>query len=511
MSEIKQREKVKGTIKTLDKGRIATDKAKSNIVSIKERGENSYGNTNENSANEYAVNRLSAGGKLAVYNSGKIKTRGNEAVRDTKDNFIRTKNKIKTIKDKLTEKKNIKEVKKKIKTSKKVVKDAPKVARQTIKKTERAKMLAIKTAKTTYRGIKAAFKITVSTVKEIIAGTKALISLLLAGGWVAIIVIIIICLIGLICTSWLGIFFSSESTGTIPMSSVVKEINKEMADKIVEIQNNNPHDDYKIESDRAEWKDVLAIYTAKVTKGNNSADVITMDDKKKQELKKIFWDMNNISYEIKDENSDTSYEISFDTSKDKMTKKVLYIKITHKSVEEMMNMYFFNQMQKEQVKTSLSDEYASMWSSAIYGTPVGSPDIVQIALSQVGNVGGEPYWRWYGFNERVEWCAVFVSWVANQSGYLQAGIIPKFSGCQTGIDWFKAMGQWQEKGYTPKEGDIIFFDWEVDGKVNHVGIVEKVENGKVYTVEGNSTDDTCKQKEYSINSKVIFGYGTPAY
>lgn len=511
MSEIKKREKIKGTIKTLDKGKIITDKTKANIVSIKERGENSYGNTNENNANEYAINRLNTGSKLVAYNSNKIKTKGNEAVRDTKDNFIRTKHKNKNIKSKLTEKKKIKEVKSKIKTSKKVVKYAPKFARQTIKKTERAKKLAIKTAKNTYRGIKAGFKITVSTVKGIIAGTKALISLLLAGGWVAILVIIIICLIGLICTSWLGIFFSSESTGTIPMSSVVKEINKEMADKIVEIQNNNPHDDYKIESDRAEWKDVLSIYTAKITKGNNSADVITMDDKKKQELKKIFWDMNNVSYEIKDENNDTSYEISFDTSKDKMTKKVLYIKITHKSVEEMMNMYFFNQMQKDQVKTSLSDEYASMWSSAIYGTPVGSPDIVQIALSQVGNVGGEPYWRWYGFNERVEWCAVFVSWVANQSGYLQAGVIPKFSGCQTGIDWFKAMGQWQEKGYTPKTGDIIFFDWEVDGKVNHVGIVEKVENGKVYTIEGNSTDDTCRQKEYSINSKVIFGYGIPAY
>ena len=221
--------------------------------------------------------------------------------------------------------------------------------------------------------------------------------------------------------------------------------------------------------------------------------------------------MNTISYEVKDENNNTSYEISFDNPQDKITKKVLYIKITHKTVDEMMNMYFFNPMQKEQIKNALSDEYASMWSSVIYGTPVGSPDMVQIALSQVGNVGGEPYWRWYGFKERVEWCAVFVSWVANQSGYLQAGVIPKFSGCQTGIDWFKAMGEWQEKGYTPKEGDIIFFDWEVDGKVNHVGIVEKVENGKVYTVEGNSTDDTCRQKEYSINSKVIFGYGTPAY
>ena len=512
MAEIKQREKVKGTIKTLDKGKIATEKAKASLVGIKERGENSYNNTNENNANEYAVNRLNAGGKYAVYNSNKIKTKGNKAVRDTKDNFIKTKNKVKTIKSKLTEKKKIKEVKNKIKTSKNIVKDTPRVAKQTIKTTERVKQLAVKTAKTTYNGVKAVFKATVSAVKGIIAGTKALISLLLAGGWIAIIIIVIICLIGLICTSWMGIFFSSESTGTTTMSSVVKEINKEMADKIVEIQNNNPHDDYKLESDRAEWKEVLAIYTAKITKGNNSADVITMDDKKKQELKKIFWDMNVISYEIKDENNDTSYEISFDNSQDnKMTKKVLYIKITHKTVDEMMRKYFFNMMQQEQVKNSLSDEYASMWSSVIYGTPVGSPAMVQIALSQVGNVGGEPYWRWYGFNARVEWCAVFVSWVASQSGYLQAGVIPKFSGCQTGVDWFKAMGEWQEKGYTPSAGDIIFFDWEVDGKVNHVGIVEKVENGKVYTVEGNSTDDTCRQKEYSINSKFIFGYGTPAY
>ena len=511
MSEIKQREKVKGTIKAIDKGKIAVEKAKSNIVGIKEKSENSYGNTNENNANEYAVNRLSAGGKFAVYNSNKIKTKGNEAVRDTKNNFIKTKNTIKTIKSKLTEKKKIKEVKSKIKTSKKVVKDTAKVTKQTVKTTEKARRLAVKTVKTTYNGIKAVFKATVSTVKGIIAGTKALISLLLAGGWIAVIIIIIICLIGLICTSWMGIFFSSESTGTVPMSSVVKEINKEMADKIVEIQNNNPHDDYKIESDRAEWKDVLAIYTAKITKGNNSADVITMDEKKKQELKKIFWDMNIISYEVKDENNDTSYEISLDNSQDKMTKKVLYIKITHKTVDEMMNMYFFNSMQKDQIKNSLSDEYASMWSSVIYGTPVGSPDMVQIALSQVGNVGGEPYWRWYGFNSRVEWCAVFFRWVANPSGYLQSCIIPQFSGFPTRIDWFQATGEWQEKGYTPKAGDIIFFDWEVDGKVNHVGIVEKVENGKVYTVEGNSTDDTCRQKEYALNSKVIFGYGTPAY
>ena len=194
-----------------------------------------------------------------------------------------------------------------------------------------------------------------------------------------------------------------------------------------------------------------------------------------------------------------------------LTKKVLYINITSKSLEEMMNLYNFTPMQRQQVNDLLSDDYSMMWSSVIFGTPVGSPDMVQIALSQVGNVGGQPYWSWYGFNSRVEWCAIFVSWVANESGYLDAGIIPKFSGCQNGINWFKAMGQWQESSYTPKSGDIIFFDWEVDGTVSHVGIVEKVENGRVYTVEGNSTNDTCRQKDYSLSSNVIFGYGTPQY
>lgn len=384
MAEIKQREKVKGTIKTLDKGKIATEKAKSSLVGIKERGENSYDNTNENNANEYAVNRLNAGGKYAVYNSNKIKTKGNNAVRDTKDNFIKTKNKVKTIKSKLTEKKKIKEVKNKIKTSKNIVKDTPKVAKQTIKTTERAKQLAIKTAKTTYNGVKAVFKATVSAVKGIIAGTKALISLLLAGGWIAIIIVVIICLIGLICTSWMGIFFSSESTRTTTMSSVIKEINKEMADKIVEIQNNNPHDDYKIESNQAEWKDVLAIYTVKITKGNNIADVITMDNKKKQELKKIFWDMNSLNYEIKTEKheqdtigtlidnnlklSENSDFTTLPSNSNTEETTILYIYINSKSIDYMKNKYNFSSEQEKQLEEITSDEFNNLWSAVIYGT-----------------------------------------------------------------------------------------------------------------------------------------------
>lgn len=60
-------------------------------------------------------------------------------------------------------------------------------------------------------------------------------------------------------------------------------------------------------------------------------------------------------------------------------------------------------------------------------------------------------------------------------------------------------------------GDIIFFDWELDGHSDHVGIVEKYQDGKVYTIEGNTTGDVCKQNEYNVDSAVIMGYGTPMY
>lgn len=199
------------------------------------------------------------------------------------------------------------------------------------------------------------------------------------------------------------------------------------------------------------------------------------------------------------------------TTTKKVQKKILHIDIIHKSIEDMMNQYNFTPLQRQQVNELQKEEYASLWSSVIFGTSVGSPNIVQIALSQVGNVGGQPYWSWYGFNSRVEWCACFVSWVANQAGYIDTNVVPKFAGCANGVNWFKAVGQWKEKGFTPNPGDIIFFDWEADGGVDHVGIVEKIENGKIYTVEGNSTDDMCRQKEYEINSQVIFGFGTPAY
>lgn len=143
-------------------------------------------------------------------------------------------------------------------------------------------------------------------------------------------------------------------------------------------------------------------------------------------------------------------------------------------------------------------------------TGIGNQVIVQVALSQEGNIGGQPYWSWYGFNNRVEWCACFVSWCADQCGYIDAGIIPKFALCSEGAAWFSQRGQFQDSSYVPASGNIIFFDWQGNGDVDHVGIVESVVNGTVYTIEGNS-GDMCRRKSYPIGYYEIYGYGIPAY
>lgn len=369
---IKTKETIKGTIKTIDKGRVITDKAKDTIVSIKEKGDTGYNNTNDNNANEYAINRINNSARKAVNNSGNIKNIGNKAVRDTKNNFIKTKNKVKNIKTKLTEKKMIKQVKNKIKTSKKVVKETAKTTKQTIKASERAKQLMVKSVKMTYQGIKVAVKATVSAVKGIIAGTKALISFLFAGGWIALIIIIVICLIGVLLNSHFGIFFSGKKTSenSITMQDVIAECNNEFYDKLQSIQDENEHEEYVLEGKLASWKDMLVIYTVKVSKGINENDVITIDDNKKQIMKDIFWNMNSLSSEVKTETI-IEQGVNTDELPKEVEKQVLYITITSKNAEQMKEEYSFNELQLEQYNELLSDEYSSLWNGIIYGVDSG--------------------------------------------------------------------------------------------------------------------------------------------
>ncbi len=243
---------------------------------------------------------------------------------------------------------------------------------------------------------------------------------------------------------------------------------------------------------------------------------------KKQLLKDIFWEMNSISSRTESKSETVITETddgngNIVQTETTVTRTYLYITVSHKTVDEMAAQYGFNQEQKEYLTELLQDKNNSLWSSVLYGITASDDQIVTVALSQIGNVGGEPYWSWYGFGSRVEWCACFVSWCANECGYIDTGVIPKFAGCVNGVQWFKDRGQWMDGSAEPVPGMIIFFDWDnkgssgpQDGLSDHVGIVQKVENGIVYTVEGNS-GDSVRVNQYSLGHYEILGYGIPQY
>ena len=563
---IKTKSVAEKTIKAIDKSAVASERMKEAYIRTKDKGEHGL-YAEEGSPGEYASDRISSGventAREAVHQFDK---QGRKGVKTTKENISKVKEKIQKRKaaaeqpkkqaekqaarqtrqaaDRLSEPvKTIRQAsstaKGTVKTASKSIKTAEKTAKASIKTAQQAAKTAQKTAQATARAARAAahaarvaakaavtaakvaVKATIAAVKAIIAATKALIAAIAAGGWVAVLVIIVICLIGMIVGSCFGIFFSGEDSGTgQTMQTAVQEINAEYEEKLEEIKTSRTYDVLEMSGSRAVWKEVLAVYAVKTTTDPDAAqEVATMDDSKKQLLKDIFWQMNEIS-----SSTSTQTETIIETSDDgngnivetevTVTRTYLYITVSHKTAEEMANQFSFNEDQREQMAELLADENSSLWSQVLYGITGGDGEIVTVALSQVGNTGGAPYWSWYGFDSRVEWCACFVSWCANECGYIDAGVIPKFAACASqGVPWFKERGPWQDNSYEPRPGDIIFFDWDdggQDGSSDHVGIVEKVENGRVYTVEGNS-GDSVRQNSYPVGYYEIYGYGTPAY
>ena len=426
-----------------------------------------------------------------------------------------------------------------VKTASKSIKTAEKTAKASIKTTQQAAKAAQRTAQATARAAKAtahaaraaaraavaaakvAAKATIAAVKAIIAATKALIAAIAAGGWIAVLVIVIICLIGLLIGSCFGIFFSGEDSGSgYTMQNVVQEINDDYQQQIDTTKANLSHDVLEMSGSRAVWPEVLAVYAVKTTTDpDNPQEVATMDDSKKAILTDIFWEMNQISSRTETRTETVITETddghgNIVETETTVTQTYLYITVSHKTAEEMAEQYGFDKEQKEQLAELLAEENRSLWSAVLYGIYTEDGAIVSVALSQVGNVGGEPYWSWYGFSGRVEWCACFVSWCANECGYIDTGVIPKYAGCVNGVQWFKDRGQWMDGSAEPAPGMIIFFDWNdengQDGLSDHTGIVEKVENGRVYTIEGNS-GDSVRQNSYPVGHYEVLGYGCPDF
>lgn len=566
MPNIKVKEQNNKTIKTLDKTANMAFHMKESILKAKQGTQEQYSDTNEN-VTEYASSEITNMASNIVNKTTNktmnyLNKKARQGYEETKNNIKNAKQKIYTYKKQLTERRITKEPIKStnqitktnnnniekqttglIKNTTKTIKTPAITGKRAIKTTERvgkkidksakkakvsrrAARMSRESAKRAKQTIKMTFKAVQKTIKAIIKIATALMNLMLAGFWIIMMITIIICMIGLLVGSVYGIFFSGEYDSTITVdgteqivtiSQLIQQLNQEYIDKINQIQNDVEHKEYDITTNRANWVDILAVYTVKVNGGENQNEVVTLNEEKINMLKEIFWTMNNISYTT-DEKSHEQLQIGW-TSTDivTVTETTLHITIESKTVDEMADLYNFTEEQRKQLAELTDEKYASMWASVIGNTSVGNTDIIDVAIRQLGNQGGELYWKWYGFKSRVEWCAIWVSWCANECGYIDAGIIPKFANCQNeGIPWFKTCGLWQDRGYTPKAGDIIFFDWinketgVRDGLANHVGIVEYVENGRVYTIEGN-TSDRCDRRNYDLNSADILGYGLPRY
>ena len=371
MADIKVKDIAKKGVKTINKAVVQTERFKDNIVRTKEKAEETV--SNDINSNEYASNKIKFATNRAFDESvNQFNKQGQKSFMKTKENYQKSKAKIKQLKKKIKDKRKVKSTVKNtktvIKTSKEAAKKTEKTAKETIKASKRATQIAKETAKRTAQGVKVAVKATVSAIKAIIAGTKALVAAIVAGGWVAVIVIIVICLVALMCSSIFGIFFSSQKTSanSITMNTVVAECNQEFSDKLQSIQDSNPHDDYVLEGSMASWKVVLTVYTIKQSNGVNQQDVMTIDDNKKNVIKQIFWDMNSLTSEVKDEMV-TEQGTNADEMPKQVQKKVLHIKINTKTLEQMKNDYHFSSAQNKQLVELTDNKYASLWNGVIYG------------------------------------------------------------------------------------------------------------------------------------------------
>ena len=392
----------------------------------------------------------------------------------------------------------------------KTVQQTFKTAQATVKATQRAVQTARTTAKAAATTAKAAAKATVTAIKAAIAATQELIAAIAAGGWVVLVVVLVICMIGLHIASPFGIFFADGSSpDAVSPTAAIVQINGEYADRLSALQAGGTYDRVEIQGRPPSWADVFAVFAAKTAGAADGESVAVLNPDTVEKLRVVFWDMTKIT------TAEAEIEHPAEGGTPAWTEKVLTITVTPRTPDDMRVFYVFTNQQNAALDELLTAANREMWNSLLYGS---SGEIVAVALSQVGNVGGQPYWSWYGFNSRVEWCACFVSWCANECGYIDAGVIPKFAGCVGGSNWFKARGQWQDGSYEPRPGDLIFFDWDDPGGYSgpqddvpdHVGIVERVENGVVYTVEGNS-GDSCRQRSYSVGYYEIWGYGCPIY
>ena len=563
MADIKTRDVVKGTIKKIDKAAIAADRMRSAYVQTKEKAEHTT-HPDEHNAEEYASDRVEGGVDRITHEAAhQFDKQGRKGLEETKRNVSKAKDGVQRFREKRTAEsikrqtvrtsgnktikaveqtektikqsarsagkktiktagkgkaaqKSVKTTKTAIKTTQQAAKTAQKTAQATVKASQKAAQATKATAKAAVAGVKAAVKATIAAVKAIIAATKALVAAIAAGGWVAVMMILVVVLLG--CALAL---FGGNSGGDYQAVSA-------------EVEAYTPYiRQYAEEYGIGEYVELIKAVMMQESGGKGTDPMQcsecgynTTGGYIQDPILSINWGIHTLA----DSMNLAGVESPIDMEHIRLALQgynygpgYIYWAIRRYGGYDVTNALEFSENMKAQLGTSVYGDPQYVYHVLRYYpygralNRIGNQTIVEVAASQLGNVGGEPYWSWYGFESRVSWCACFVSWCADQCGYIDAGIIPKFSGCVNGVNWFKERGQWLDGSEEPVPGMIIFFDWDnkgssgpQDGESDHVGIVERVEDGRVYTVEGNS-GDSCRENSYVIGHYEIYGYGVPAY
>ena len=558
MADIKIRDAVTGTIKAIDKSAVVAERMKDAFIRTKEEMQRGT-STTEGNPEEYATDKVTGHAETAAAHTARaFDKQGQKAVRQsvrakTRPSFdsepptftetpqpetagaqfkraeqkrmlLRTqRSNGETIKTSVREKRT-----RSIKTADRAVKPVERSVR-TVRRTARTipanPGVTVKTANASARRAKAAARNSVEVVKKaaaaaskairaILAATKALVNAILAGSWIAITIVLVVVLLGAAIS-----LFGSESgrTSYVPVSEEVEAytpIIRVYANqygigeyveliKAIMMQESGGQGFDPMQASESGYNTRYPRTPNVITDPEYSIDVgvQTIADSLRQADVESPVDMENIKLALQGYNFGNGF--------------IPWVRENYGGYSAIAAIEFSNYMAAQLGWSGYGDKQYPAHVLRYYPfgrafTAEGNQAIVEIALTQVGNVGGEPYWSWWGLSERAEWCAMFVSWCADQAGFLDTGAIPKFENCVWGANWFKDNAGWADGSAEPSPGDIIFFDWEPDGYPDHVGIVEKCEGGRVYTIEGNVNDD-CAQGSYYVGDTCIFGYGLPAY
>ena len=275
--------------------------------------------------------------------------------------------------------KSIKQSTKGIKTAQRTAKTTQQTAKAAAKATQKTVQAAKATAKSAATGAKAAVKATIATV-------KGLISAIAAGGWVAVLIILLICLIAMVSGSCFGLFFSSDPTGTgTSVTQAVSTLNEEYMAHMQEIEAATPHDRQEITSNDGvlsiNWEDILAVFSAKVTGAEDGVQVASLDDAQLDELRNIMWEMNAISSGTRTEKREVEITEVDENGKEitrteTVPETILEVSITHKTPEEMARQYNFNFRQNEYLSLMSEPENKNLWAELLGGFVGGGGEIM---------------------------------------------------------------------------------------------------------------------------------------